>query len=77
MIAKTLAKNCKIAKVRTAFLGKTTFAFLTGPRRSGFGVTAYIPGAPANTACGTDLDQRSKMIIFESILTTFEASIIS
>ncbi len=30
-----------------------------------------------NTECATDLDSRNKMIIFEFILTTFEASIIS
>jgi len=29
-----------------------------------------------STECGTDVDEQSEMIVFESILTTFELSIV-
>jgi len=50
MIAKTLAKNSKIDKVRTAFLGKTTSAVVTARCWSGFCMTVYTPDAPLEPA---------------------------
>ena len=41
------------------------------------GVISWNPGiAQIDTECVSDIDQRSEMINFESIFTTFEASII-